>query len=403
MKKIIISFLLSILFFSSCTTLKTIKLMKSGKLVQKKIKVDIPFEYRLGLIVLKVKIEGKLYDFVLDTGAPNVISKELAKSLKLQPTFSQKVGDSRNTELNLDFVTVKNIQLSGLDFNNTGAVIADIRKYQEVGCLKIDGFIGSNLMRKALWKFDFKKQIITITNSLDSLDLTSYKEKIPFYPEITGTPLFDIKVNGILERDIVIDLGSNGDITLNNKTYDKISKDNHSLNELIVYGKQGSGLYGSGNNDTTTYVMASKIALGDISLTNEIVDFSKGSSTIGLNFLKNYNIILDWSNKNMLLSNHKEYQNSTINDFGFSWMFADGNLVVGSLTEGSHAEVLGLKLNDKIIEINEENYSELTINDWCDIILGNNTFLKDEKLLNITILRKDEKLKFSIPLELLLK
>ena len=114
----------------------------------------IPFEYRLGLIILKVDIAGKEYDFVLDTGAPNVISKELAQKLGLNNVSEQKVGDSQGEYSNLGFTTIEKVTIGGIHFLNTGAAIADLELSKEVGCLKIDGLIGSNLMKKAIWKFD---------------------------------------------------------------------------------------------------------------------------------------------------------------------------------------------------------------------------------------------------------
>ena len=171
MKKILLSTLTTLLLLTGCSSIKTIKLMKSGEVEQEEFNVKIPFEYRLGLIILKVDIAGKEYDFVLDTGAPSVISKELAKKLDLSNITEQKVGDSQGEDYNLGLTTIEKLSISDINFLNTGAVIADLNQSQEVGCLKIDGFIGSNLMRKAIWKFDYQNQIITITNSIESLNI----------------------------------------------------------------------------------------------------------------------------------------------------------------------------------------------------------------------------------------
>lgn len=136
MKKILLSTLTTLLLLTGCSTIKTIKLMKSGEVEQKEFNVKIPFEYRLGLIILRVDIASKEYDFVLDTGAPSVISKELAKKLDLSNITEQKVGDSQGEDSNLGFTKIEKLSISNINFLNTGAVIADLNQSQEVGCLK---------------------------------------------------------------------------------------------------------------------------------------------------------------------------------------------------------------------------------------------------------------------------
>ena len=281
-KKILLSTLTTLLLLTGCSTIKTIKLMKSGEVEQEEFNVKIPFEYRLGLIILKVDIAGKEYDFVLDTGAPNVISKELSKKLDLSNITEQKVGDSQGEESNLGFTTIEKLSISDINFLNTGAVIADLNQSQEVGCLKIDGFIGSNLMRKAIWKFDYQNQIITITNSIESLNIPKSTNKIPFFTELTGTPIIDIQLNDITEKNVTVDLGSNGDISLSRKTFDALMKNNPSIPQTYSFGNSTSGLYGLGKADSTFYLKVPSISFGDISLDSTIVQFtSESASTIG--------------------------------------------------------------------------------------------------------------------------
>lgn len=401
LKNIIITTFLSFLFLTSCSTIKTVILMKKGTVSQKEFKVEVPFEYRLGLIILKVSIEGEEYDFLLDTGAPNVISKELAKKLNVNIIASQKVGDSNNNDSDLGFAKLEKIKIGGLDFLNTGIAISDIKSSQEVNCLNIDGLIGSNLMRKAIWKFDFSNQIITITNTLDSLNISSNIETIPFFSEITGTPLCDIKINGQVEKNVVIDLGSNGDFTCSNNTLAKIKKNQKTFPKMISFGKGGSGLYGVGELDTTNFIVSSNISFGDVILNNQIVEFSTGSSTIGMNFFRNYDLILDWINKEALLIKKKEYDYTSYSGFGFTWIFEEGNLIIGSLKVGSNAQKKGLKLEDSIVSINGKNFSKTSSQEWCEII-KNQTLSNFEKI-DITILRNGEKLNFQLQKELLLK
>ncbi|NRB81964.1 MAG: clan AA aspartic protease, partial [Saccharospirillaceae bacterium] len=105
--------------------------MKSGEVEQEVFNVQIPFEYRLGLIILKVNIAGKEYDFLLDTGAPNAVSKKLAKELNLTPIFSEVVTDSNGDNSELGLVKLDHVSIGGVKFLNTGAVIVDLELSKE--------------------------------------------------------------------------------------------------------------------------------------------------------------------------------------------------------------------------------------------------------------------------------
>lgn len=298
MKRIIIIALLGIIALTSCNTIKTISTLKKGEVEQQKFAVNIPFEYRLGLIVFDVTIDGQEYSFILDTGAPNVISKKLAEKLDLTSTSYQDVGDSQGEESKLGFTSIEKISIGGINFLNTGAAIADLSISREVACLNVDGFIGANLMKNAIWKFDYDKQIITISNSTESLNIPEQNEKVPFFTKMTGTPILDITLNSVTEKNVILDLGSNGDIALSKKTLDKIMKTEAKLPLSVSFGNSSSGLYGTGASDSIYYTSVSDVSFGDIALKNTIVEFTNESaSTIGTNFFKNYDLVINWFDK----------------------------------------------------------------------------------------------------------
>lgn len=372
--------------------------MKSGHINKEEFKVEIPFEYRMGLIVLKVNISGSDYDFVLDTGAPNIISVGLAKKLGINSSVKQEVGDSQASTSNLGFTKVNSITIGGIEFLNTGAVIADLKESREVGCLKIDGFIGSNLMRKAIWKFDYQNQIITITNSKEALNITKPTYRIPFYTELTGTPVVDLKLNNTTVRDVCIDLGSNGDIDISlgkDKKLKDLIKNTTSDSKAVSYGSSSSGLYGVGKADSIYHIAVSNILFGDVVIDKSVVDIKhNSSSTIGTRFFKNYDVIIDWFNKEMLLIKNKEYNNKSLSTYGFSINNKEGELIINQIFINSTAYNKGLKLGDRVIAIDNVNYETISPEQWCDIV--ENGLIRSNKDVNIMIIRNNKRLNFTL-------
>lgn len=389
MKKLLLSILTVTFLFSSCSTIKVVSLMKNGKVEQEEFSVQVPFEYRLGLIILKVNIAGEEYDFMLDTGAPNVVSKELADKLGLKHITEQKVGDSQGQKSDLVFSKFEELSIGGIDFYNTGVVIADLKFSNTIACLEVDGFIGSNLMRKAIWKFDYKNQIITMTSSMDSLTIPERPNIISFTPHLTGVPKVELKLNDVIQKNITVDLGSNGHFSLAKNTYDSIIKKNPTLPKTTNFGSSRTGLYGEGEADSSFYLKVPAITFGDISLDSTVVKFSPVSaSTIGTKFFKNYDVIFNWFTEEIMLINHTEYDNSNFESFGFSCINNEHQLRVSEV----NVKMKALKIGDQVLSIDEVNYRELNPEQWCEIV--GNGLLKDKVEINITILRDNQEISF---------
>lgn len=396
MRKLIL-FILPLIFSASCSLLKTAKLMKQGAVKQTTFKTEIPFEMRLGLIILKVNVNGIPCDFVLDTGAPNVISKELAQKLNLLPATSRKAGDSQGNKSSLGFASINTINIGGIDFTETGAAIADLKQSNEVACLKIEGFIGSNLMRKAIWQFDYERRIISITNNRDSLKTPSSYPSVKFKPALTGTPIIDLHLNGITEKDVFVDLGSNGDFGLSMDMFNTLKKDK-SLRTTYSYGNESSGLYGNGSADTTKYALVNSLNIGGVNLQNVPVMFSnKKVKTVGTNFFKNYRLIIDWAKGELIMLPVKPYNELAEKHFKVKKIYRDHKLFIGLVFEGEES---GLKLGDQVLEADGVNYREcLPETCWCDVMTKTNLAEKSSLL----ILRDGKEMRVEVAKELLFK
>jgi len=392
-KYIILPILVSLLCLTACNTFKTVVLLKKGKVAQKEFHITIPFEYRLGLIILKVSIADNEYDFLFDTGAANVVTKELAKKLGLAAVSEQKIDDSQGNNNNLGFVTIEQIDIGEINFLNTGAAIADLNSSSAFACLKIDGIIGANLMKKAIWKIDYKNQVITITNSIDALSIPETAYKVQFSQELTGTPLININLNGIVAKDVTIDSGSNRNIKLAKQDFYNLANTMPSLPKLTSFGNSSYGLYGIGKNDSTFTTIVPQVSLGDILLKNTIVKFKgKSTSIIGNKFFKNYDLIFNWFNNEIYFIEKEEYRNSTLFSFGFNHITKGDKFLIGEIFENSSAYNEGLQLGDQIIQINDVKYDKLSAEQTCQILDKGLAF--EEKEISITVLRNNEELNF---------
>ncbi len=400
MKKYIL--LLLIPAFVGCKAIKTIKLFKKGEVAQQEFKAEVPFEFRLGLIILKVQIDGKTHEFVLDTGAPNVISRQLAAELNIKPTVSQKAKDSQGGNSDLGFAQIPDIVIGGIHFTNTGTAIADLKQSTEVGCLNIDGFIGSNLMKKAIWQFDYQKKIITITNTKNNLEIPASAKVIPFKQQITGTPMIDIFYNGAVDKNVTFDLGSNGNFGSSNKVLKEVKKQG-KINTNYGTGNNDSGLFGQSAADTVTYGIVPEVKFGDLTLQSQVVSFTeKKARTIGTKIFENYRLIIDWTAEEITMIPVKEFDFAQLKTFGLSPQFKDNKLYIGFIYHGSNTEQQGIAIGDQILEVNGKDIRTCTIEQWCEF-LNNGFFPADTETNTLRLLKNGEEKVFTLTKTVVLK
>jgi len=342
-----------LLVFGSCTLVKTIKLLKKGKVEQASFTKEIPFERRMNLIIIKATINGKEHDFIYDTGALNVITTELAQELHLSVLVKQNVMDSQNTESKLGFTTIPKITIADVNFLNTCAAIADFSKVPELAALKVDGIIGANLMRLATWQIDFQSNKMKMVSSIDSLPVALYVNSIDFTPALTGTPFIDLKFGKNADNMYVFDTGSNGDIISNTSTFQRFKKKNIIKQYVAGFGNLHLGLSGKGKPDTTYFSVVNDIAIGDVKIKQAKVDFNTSKiKTVGLGFTSNYNVILDWKKHKIRLKEQKPYNNLPFKTIGFIPVLSEGNVVVSFLYQNSDAQKKGMQVGDKILSVN---------------------------------------------------
>lgn len=401
MKKIYFSIIILFLF-SSCTTFKLIKVLKSGSVEQKEFKTEIPFEMRLGLVVIPVTIEGITYEFLVDTGAPNVCSKELATELKLKAKVTQSTGDSQGVKEKLDFVVLPDVFINGICFKETGAAIADLKQSDVIACLDIDGIIGANLMKEAIWEFDYERKVITISDKKSSFSIPDDAIRLTFTPALSSTPHISIFYNGVEDKNVTFDTGSNGLFTTSKATLKKIEEKKPPLKKAMSFGSSGSGLYGAAKADTSYMILVDSTQIGGLFIENNVVSIENGARLVGTKFLKNYRVIVDWNVKEIALIPVKPIVNNTFESFGFSPFISENKLIVNELYVNSEASKQGIKIGTQILEVNGVDYRTCSADQFCTII-EKGLVSEDNNTITLLVLIENEEKTIQLTKENVLK
>ena len=296
-------FLITLILINSCSTSKAEKYLKEGEIDQENFKETFPFEIKKGWIVVPVEIENKKYKFLLDTGTPTLVSKELAKSLKMKVIDSVNASDVYNKSQKNKYTRIETVSIGSANFKGIVALINDFNINPMWSSLEVDGFIGSNLMRHAIWDIDFNQKQITITDDESTLNLPEGIIQNKLYIGVAGVPAVACKINGKKIWNFTIDFGYNGDIVIPFSEFER-QIENGEISNFKKSNTQGViGIYGREDKSRESYTgVINEIEFGNSILKEQKVYSEKYLvKTFGLDFFRNYRVILNWDSKKIKL------------------------------------------------------------------------------------------------------
>lgn len=360
LKHILLGF--AFLTLAGCTSIS--KLYSSGSATQKEFKGKLDFITIFDLTLVPVEINGKEYRFLYDTGAPMVISNELREELALKRISQSNVTDSQGKRNKLDYVWLDEISVGGVEFNKVVSIVADLKKAPEINCLQIDGILGANLMRLAVWNIDNVNNTMTFASTKDQLNLPKGEPVlVDFTPKITYTPEINLMLNDSVElKSVTFDTGYGGyliaDSDYLDSTFNVVEKS---------YGYGSTGLYGSAFD--TTYEAKIPMTIGRFTQVAPVgFSVAKGKNLLGMDFFNQFNLVMDWNTNTMEL-----YKNGNtppkIYSLGMTPKWYDGKLVVGTIAKGSMAEEEGIKVGDGIVKLNTWNFKEPKLDTYCEMMI----------------------------------
>ena len=377
----VLTLLFVFILFTQCSTNK---FFQHGEVVLTKEVETLSIDFSNKLPIVQVEINGKTYHFLIDTGAPTVISQAIYNELNLKPEMKKKVTDSQNQKQTQIFTLLPEMKVGDIIFNNIPAAVVDWTENYTLMCFKLDGILGANQMEGAIWEFNYKEEKVEVTKDLSNFDTTAYEYEIPFEPRLQKNPLVKMK---LYDKTItlIFDTGSNGGINLS-----KIPNEIDTLNKeqkIAVFGVNSIGMYGEGQPTKNYIFQANTVALGNLTLQDIIIN-TGGSWTIGNELLQHFTFIVDWNENKIYLKKLNE-PTEDINNFGFGYTFYDNKAIVSYVYQ---LDLFPLEIGDTIININDRNFENLSNEQVCDYSM--NRIDSETEQIDIEIKRKEEVLKF---------
>lgn len=378
---------ISILFLFASSLLFSQKLaFDQGKINQKNYYEEISFELVNDKIILPVIINNKTFKFLLDTGAPNVISKTVLTEINVKNSKKINVSDANNQSDEMEMVAIESMKLGNLSFDNNVALVSDLDNHFILKCFKMDGFIGSNLLRNSVIKISLKDKKIIITDNIKNLQTKAKPFKLKLISEQKSpyiTIKFFDKKKHIVSEEVLIDTGMDGFYEMSNRAFNIFSNENVFKELSRSTGSSSIGLFGTAPSKEQILLKAPFLKVNGTTFENLITNTTDdNNSRLGLDLLKHGDIIIDFKKKkfyfeaveNVVLDKKPPIYSATIIDNKYS---------VGFVWDESFRDKLSY--GDEIIRVDSFVLEEM---DFCDIVKIKN-FRKDNQSYEIEVKSKE--------------
>jgi hypothetical protein len=338
------------------------QLLNSGVLIMGNDSIEsVPIIYqRDNIPFVKVVIDGKEYLFLFDTGASGCfISSEIAGNANIESTLP--IEDAGGKEKNAN-VVFKNIRIGKSLFNNIVCLVANTERLANLGCVNIDGVIGTSLIKLCNWKLDPTNQMISFSKSLFKKEINSTECNIEFtdsrlplvqlsYDQIGFYALIDSGFSGYFQ--------SNDEVLWKSKKYKKLKR------------KEGYGQYAlaafSIQNSYVSNLKIDSLKTQSGFITNIPATICSCKPTIGSALLKRNVFVYNFLEKKMILT-PVNYDTTLTNIFDIGFGLNDSNqLVINFVWENRETKKAGFRIGQQVLKIDNNETGKLSNADFCDL------------------------------------
>ncbi|WP_440053505.1 aspartyl protease family protein [Pseudoalteromonas sp. T1lg65] len=374
---------LCLLLFSCQSTIRHRLLLNEGEAPETFSQV-IPLKIERGLLVLTTKVKETELKMLLDSGAfESKVSSAKAERLGLQPVLSRSNSDTFGRSKVLDITRVENLALGDVVFKNISAGMLTYPKSAYTPCIAPDGIIGGNLLKLTNWKVDYNRSELTIKSLNQAFELPENAVAIDMETNsLSAVPKIDIRVNGKLIKDVLVDLGFNGGLVLPSESVAIDKKE-----RLHVIDGARSGIYGT--TEGQSYLANAQLNIGNLPTLNVEVEFTDNSNPkLGNKVLSNYLIVANNKNDKMYLAPQIQPKSLKPVPLEYGYLFGitdDREYWQVVYIESNLAQTqLPLKYGDKVKRVNGKTPNE-QFSTHCEWFMGIREFLDTPQLTIETI------------------
>jgi hypothetical protein len=342
---------------------------------------SVPIPKNGEVIVLPLTIAGKQMLFVLDTGASMSVFDKSIKDILKTHVGAKTFGTAKDT-ITADIYEPPPVQLgrSVLRMGESVACIelSDIRKATG---LEIRGILGMDSLKHYIVQIDFDAGQAAFWSSEKEPEL-AWGTPFPLYNRQTalpGLPIISIVIDNVAIQ-FLVDTGNDGGIGMKKYLIEEL-RFNH---ELGAFANRLKGTTAGGELSFAQYTMK-LFTLGSFEHKN-LICLESNRNLIGLSYLSRYRVTFDFPQEKMYLAKGHLFQQSDHPDMsGLHILRENGDTFVDSIDPDSPGERAGIRLGDRILQINRQEAAGISLFDLRNMLKSGN-----KKKISLTIGRGEK-------------
>ena len=359
--------------FPGCSTLEAIRIVNGGTAFSTTAEpTDVPFSLHGHLILIKASVNDDPREmvFMVDTGALTVINKTIADTMAFTQDVALTGKDSSGHTKETRLVEIESLKIGNKEVKKCAASIFDLGLIERAMGIRVDGIIGSNVLRFFNVTIDYKHKNISLSQNKQSPE--EGRHRIRFKQDMTVgfAPVVEAKIEDKYTVPAIIDTGYDGYFAaIPSPLLKKLQRPGRGR---LVKGAGMGGAFGIASEGELQRLKSFAVGT-DLRVANVPVEATKmDKALLGKQFLDKFVVTINYLTNELTLSPYEENPRfrSNIFSIGLRVMYDEENRakVIG-IEQDSPAEKQGLKLGDEVVQVNGKPVRSYTVPELRELLV----------------------------------
>ncbi len=324
----------------------------------------IPFRLLNNHVYIQVRIGGKPFQFLFDTGGVNILTPESVERLGLEAEGSLEMRGVGEKSADFGLVRVPEVAIGGVTLRDQVFFVVPLTGLDQAEGLDVNGVVGYELLKRLIARVEYAREKLTFILP-EAFQEPAGAAQVPFTFE-DNTPQVEGEIDGI-KGLFTIDTGGRASLTLNGPFVKE-----HGLEAKYAPRVEALSGWGVGGGVRSLFTRAKTLKLGGVEVPAPLTDLAlveKGAlanryfaGNVGGGVLKRFDVTFDYSKKRMFLEPNESFARPDAYDRAGLWLNRDeAGFKVMDVTANGPAAEAGLKTGDVITAIDGRNAKDLVL------------------------------------------
>ena len=322
---------------------------------------EFPIERGGGALLIGVRIHGRDYRMIIDTGTNVTMFHAAHRAALGRPVGEGEMAPLAGGALKLCAYESPEIEI-GTRLRLRGAWdvgCVDLRSLTEAAGEQVDGILGIDYLRSVVLSIDFDAGRLRFHSQPEP----GFGTRIPLLPRpyaSTDCPIVRAELDGGAPLDFLIDTGAVTELSgcIEGQAYDRLVKEGRLLDGDYFHGAATAGAtIRPGPAGRLRGVSVAGFARSQLIFVRLATE-----NSLGLGYLSRYFVAFDFPNRTMYLQPGKQFGRAELYDLsGIRLTRKNGVAAVESSRDGTASSRAGIRPSDTIMTIDGRSTRELSL------------------------------------------